>query len=131
MILSPAQLVPIDRRIVEEQMIALDPPFVAPSWAYAIFAYSFVPNCFAMAADGTVAPWRLADEIDPFDLIADVIGVAVEAVEIDAQAAGGRGGLGWRCWRLRLGRRDAGVDQQSGQRDSDQSGHLRRISRST
>ena len=64
MILSPAQLVPIDRRIVEEQMIALDPPFVAPSWAYAIFAYSFVPNCFAMAADGTVAPWRLADEID-------------------------------------------------------------------
>lgn len=57
MILSPAQLVPIDRRIVEEQMIALDPPFVEPTWAYAIFAYSFVPN-------GTVAPWRLADEID-------------------------------------------------------------------
>lgn len=64
MILSPAQLGPINRRIAEEQMIALDPPFEEPSWASLIFGYSFVPNCFAMTADGVVASWRLADEID-------------------------------------------------------------------
>ena len=64
MILSRAQLVTIDRRIQEERMIALDPPFGEPDWSHYISDYSFVPNCIAMRADGSVAPWRLADEID-------------------------------------------------------------------
>ena len=63
MILTADRHVMLARRITEERMIALEPPFEAPDWSHWLNAYSFVPNAFVMAADGVVARWCPADEI--------------------------------------------------------------------
>ena len=63
--LTPAARVLLDRRITEERMIALDPPYRRPDWLHEMLRFSYVPHAFVMEEDG-VAPCRrqLADEID-------------------------------------------------------------------
>ncbi len=55
----------LDRRIAEERLIALDPPFVRPEWLWQYLGCGFVPNAFTMGVDGAVAAlWTPADEVD-------------------------------------------------------------------
>ena len=61
----PAARVLLDRRIVEERMVALHPPFERPDWFYNVAGLSYVPNAFVMDATGAVARgWVPADEVD-------------------------------------------------------------------
>lgn len=63
--ITPAARVLLDRRIVEERMVALLPPFERPDWFYEVVGLSFVPNAFVMDATGAVARgWVPADEVD-------------------------------------------------------------------
>lgn len=63
--ITPAQRVMLDRRIAEEAMLALNPPFERPDWLYAALNLSAKPIAFVMGADGVVAPrWQLIDEVD-------------------------------------------------------------------
>jgi hypothetical protein len=63
--IAPAARVVLDRRIAEERMIALQPPFEQPDWFYEIRDLGFVPNAFVMDATGEVPRrWCKADEID-------------------------------------------------------------------
>ncbi len=63
--IAPAARVLLDRRIAEERMVALHPPFERPDWFYEIVGLSFVPNAFVMDATGTIARgWVPADEVD-------------------------------------------------------------------
>jgi hypothetical protein len=62
--IAPAARVLLDRRIVEERMVALHPPFERPDWLYGILGLSFVPNAFVMDATGAAArSWVPADEV--------------------------------------------------------------------
>ena len=63
--IAPVARVLLDRRIVEERMVALHPPFERPEWFYGVAALSYVPNAFVMDATGAVARgWVPADEVD-------------------------------------------------------------------
>lgn len=55
----------LESLIAQERMIALDPPFERPEWAYTLFGFSWMPIAFVMDATGTVSPrWIMADEIN-------------------------------------------------------------------
>ena len=63
--ITPAQRVMLDRRIAEEAMLALNPPFERPDWLCDALNLSAKPIAFVMGADGVVAPrWQLIDEVD-------------------------------------------------------------------
>lgn len=63
--IPPATRVMLDRRICEERMIGLTPPFERPDWLYLIGGLDSVPVAFVMDDAGHVAArWVLADEID-------------------------------------------------------------------
>lgn len=68
---APAVRVLIDRRIAEERMTPLYPPFERPDWFDDIGCFAFVPNAFVMDATGTVSiRWCPADEIDWTSVVA-------------------------------------------------------------
>ena len=70
MILTADQRVMLARRIAEDRLIALEPPFTPPDWACELQAYSYTPIAFVMTANGVVGPWRYANEIDWLDAVA-------------------------------------------------------------
>lgn len=69
--ISPAARVMLDRRIAEEGMIAINPPFQRPDWVVRFNRFSFVPLAFVMSGDGIVGRRRvLVDEIDWHGVVA-------------------------------------------------------------
>jgi hypothetical protein len=68
---SPAIRVMLDRRIAEERMIALDPPFEHPDWLWTMLGGNGVPHAFLMDATGAVSPrWKPLDEVSWTDVVA-------------------------------------------------------------
>lgn len=63
-LLSPADRRLLDRRITEERMTPLDPPFERPEWYWHAMRGNVVPYASVMDANGDVAPRRWVDEID-------------------------------------------------------------------
>lgn len=63
-VLSPADQVRLDQRIVEERMLALDPPFQQPDWFYDVLGASFMPVAVLMNGAGSVNGQRTyVDEV--------------------------------------------------------------------
>jgi hypothetical protein len=90
--ISPPDRVRLDSLIEQERMIALDPPFERPDWAYTLFGFSWMPIAFVMDATGTVSPrWIMADEITWSNVVAvrfetpGGIPINIEAFEDDGE----------------------------------------------
>ena len=61
----------LERRIAEERMIALDPPFTAPDWLHEVMGESWMPHAILMDTAGGVSPRRvLIDEVYWADVVA-------------------------------------------------------------
>lgn len=70
MMLTPTVRVALDRRIAEERLIALDPPFEQPDWYWKVVD-DFVPIAFAMDATGALATnWTRVDELNWSNVVA-------------------------------------------------------------
>lgn len=55
----------LESLIVQEGMIALDPPFDKPDWLWTLLGGNEVPHAFLMDATGAVsAQWIWLDEVD-------------------------------------------------------------------
>lgn len=69
--ISSAARVMLDRRIAEEGLTAINPPFQRPDWIVELNRFSFVPLAFVMTGDGVVGRRRvLADEINWHSIVA-------------------------------------------------------------